>query len=120
LSKLVLLAQLNRQCTDLDTDPGGILCSNRAREDEHDNCKKTGDRSRKWPSHVPPTHRAPPSPLTSAAFLPASRRSVGVFLHLRHRHDLDNLDPPTWHHLQVRMSLPKELRRCVVWLRLDD
>src|SRR5262245_32619083 len=41
-------------------------------------------------------------------------------LHVRHRHDLDDLDPPARHHLQVGMGLAEELCGCVVGLRLDD
>src|SRR5207244_10873015 len=50
LRKLVLLAQLSRQRTDLHADPRGILCLYRTSEWKHDNCKNAHDYSRKWTS----------------------------------------------------------------------
>jgi hypothetical protein len=43
-----------------------------------------------------------------------------ALLHVGHRHDLDDLDPPAGHHLQVGMCLAEQLRGRVVGLRLDD
>ena len=45
--------------------------------------------------------------------------SVCVWLHPRHRHNLDNLDPASWH-LQMRMPLAEKLCRRTGSLGLDD
>ena len=67
--KVVLFTQLSGHCADFQPDTRGILRLCRARENNHENCKKTRDHSRNHlsRSHAVHLHSSSPSPQTSAA-----------------------------------------------------